>query len=161
MDGGEHHRRGLYVCEPGDSEGAADRGVADPVTGDFDYSATGRAWLRTSRCARPPATRPRTDDDLSRHYPAVRSTHRYPEAPPFGLTLKDVKMPGKRAGRSSSSTQCSVTRTPAPQVTLEPGESGVRTFNNERKSTLTIHQERIVPVTDPAADQKFDLPRPA
>ena len=26
VDGGEHHRRGLHVCEPGDSEGATDRG---------------------------------------------------------------------------------------------------------------------------------------
>ena len=50
------------------------------------------------------------------------------------------------------------TDTGAVQVTLEPGESRVCTFNNERKSTLTIIKNVSVPVTDPAAkDQKSDF----
>lgn len=131
--------------------------VADPVTGDFDYSATGRG-VAENFTLRPTSGDPSPSKTMTVSPLPGGSQYTVTEAPQLDWTLKDVKCRVSGPDGLRAAPVFGDTDTGAVQVTLEPGESGVCTFNNERKSTLTILKNVSVPVTDPAAkDQKFDF----
>ncbi len=131
--------------------------VADPVSGDFDYTAQGRG-VDEDFTLSPTSGDPSPSKRMTVSPVPGGSQYTVTETPQADWTLNALTCRVSGPDGLRSAPVFGNTDTGEVQVTLKPGESGVCTYNNERKSTLTIKKNVSVPVTDPdAKDQVFDF----
>lgn len=125
--------------------------VADPVEGDFAYTASGRGVTDPAFTLSPRGTDPAPSTTQTVSPVPAGSDYTITETPQDQWTLNEVKCRVSGPDGVQSAPVVGNPATGAVQVTLKPGESGTCTYRNERKSTLTIIKNVSVPVTDPGA----------